>query len=109
MALQHRRYRLKPGALDAFVRVWAEQVVPLRRRFGFDVEGAWSSPEADCFVWVVSHPGGRDEFARAERAYYDSPQRSAISPNPGDLIDDAEVTMLEAVERPTPGESAPSL
>jgi hypothetical protein len=97
MAVQHRRYRLTEGSLDTFVEVWAQQVVPLRRRFGFDVVGAWASRDPDLFVWLVAHDG---DFAEAEQAYYTSPDRAGIDPDPASFIEDAEVTMVEAVSVP---------
>jgi len=98
MATQHRRYRLKPGVVDEFVELWAQQVVPLRRQFGFEVAGAWASTADDVFVWLVSHPG---DFAAAEKQYYESPERAAISPDPAEFIEQAEVVMVEAVDAPS--------
>lgn len=99
MQLQHRKYRLKPGAFDEFVAVWTEQVVPMRRQFGFEVVGAWTSREASTFVWIVEHDG---DFAAAEAAYYASPERAMITPNPGDLIDHADVVMVDALTGEVP-------
>jgi len=53
-------------------------VVPLRRLFGFKVVGAWESAETDTFVWIISH----DDFVSADRAYYQSPDRAALKPDP---------------------------
>ncbi|HLG00343.1 MAG TPA: NIPSNAP family containing protein [Acidimicrobiia bacterium] len=99
MQLQHRKYRLKPGVFDEFVAVWTEQVVPMRGEFGFSVVGAWASREASTFVWIVGHDG---DFAAAEEAYYASPERAAITPNPGDLIDHADVVMVDALASEAP-------
>lgn len=40
MVSQLRICRAKEGELDAFVREWNAGVLPLRRKFGFRVEGA---------------------------------------------------------------------
>jgi hypothetical protein len=75
-----RVYRINDGELDAFVDEWRRHVLPLRRRFGFTVEHAWASEEGDTFVWVVGFDG--DDWEAAERAYYDSPERAALDPDP---------------------------
>ena len=80
MQTEVRIYRIKPGALETWVDEWRTHVVPLRRRFGFEVSSAWASVEDDTFVWVLTYEG--DDWERAERAYYDSPERRLIDPDP---------------------------
>lgn len=76
-------YRIEPGELDAFVEEWRDQVLPLRRRFGFEVVAAWASVEDDTFVWIVRHDG---DFEAADREYYPSPERAALDPDPAKRI-----------------------
>jgi NIPSNAP len=79
MTTQVRVYRVKPGGLEAFVEEWRQRVVPLRRRFGFEIVAAWASVEDDTFVWILRHSG---DFAAADRDYYSSPERAALDPDP---------------------------
>jgi NIPSNAP len=79
MTTQVRIYRIQHGALQTFADEWREKVVPLRRRFGFEIVGAWASEEDDTFVWIIRHGGDFDE---ADRAYYESPERAALDPDP---------------------------
>ncbi len=95
MASQLRIYRVKPGLLEEFTAFWREEIVPLRLRFGFVVEGAWADPEGSTFAWVVGHP----DFAAAQEAYYASPDRAALSRDPGDYIEHAELRLMEPVSR----------
>lgn len=97
MTDQLRIYKLHPGALDDFLEVWRSQVVPLRRRMGFEVRAAWTKPEDDRFVWVVGYEG-EDGFEAAEQRYYASPERDAISPNPSSFVASAETMLLERYE-----------
>ena len=92
-------YTIESGRLPQFVEEWRRLVVPLRRELGFEVVGAWQVPADDLFVWVVSY-GGPGEFAAADRAYYDSPQRAAMSPNPARLIERAETRLMRSVDEP---------
>ncbi|MRX45248.1 hypothetical protein [Agromyces kandeliae] len=77
MTVQLRRYEVGADRLDAFVVWWREHLVPARRAAGFEIEFACAVPASGEFVWAVSTPGGPDGFARAERVYVDSPERSA--------------------------------
>ncbi len=83
MQTQVRIYRIKPEELDRFVEEWRTHVVPLRRRFGFEVIAAWASQQDDTFVWVLAHEG---DFGEADRAYYLSSERAALDPDPARLI-----------------------
>jgi hypothetical protein len=83
MTTQVRVYRIKPGELNAFADEWRAGVLPLRQRFGFDVEAAWASEEDDTFVWILSHPG---DFEAADRDYYLSPERASLEPDPARRI-----------------------
>ncbi len=94
MRSQLRIYSIKDGLLGEFVDFWRAEIVPLRRRFGFDVAGAWADAETRTFAWVVSHP----EFDRAAADYYDSPDRKLLSRDPGDFIESSELRMMESVE-----------
>jgi hypothetical protein len=94
MRSQLRIYAIKDGLLDDFVAFWRAEIVPLRRRFGFAVAGAWADPETQTFAWVVTHP----EFEQAAAAYYDSPDRRLLSRDPGEFIETSELRMLDPVD-----------
>lgn len=75
-----RVYTVKPGAMDAWVAEWRQHVYPLRRELGFTVQSAWIVPDKNLFVWVLEYDG--PDFETANQAYYDSPQRQALDPDP---------------------------
>jgi antibiotic biosynthesis monooxygenase (ABM) superfamily enzyme len=91
MEYQLRMYRAKPGSLDAFVEEWERVVVPLRRAMGFEVTGAWRGQDGESFVWVVGFDG---DFAAADAAYYGSPERAALDPDPARHLAGVETRML---------------
>jgi hypothetical protein len=93
MASQLRIYQIKPGLLGEFTDFWRTEIVPVRRRFGFEVEGAWSDAETSTFAWVVGHP----DFAGADAAYYASPDRASLSRDPSDFIERSELRLMEPV------------
>ncbi len=94
MPCQLRIYTIPPDRLEEFEAFWRAEVVPLRRRFGFEVDGAWSDRQGGTFAWVVCHP----EFDRAEAAYYASPDRAALSRDPAEFIERSELRMMAAVD-----------
>jgi len=98
-AWQLRRYQVKEGALDAFVELWREEVVPARGAYGFRVEAAWTGDDGREFGWIVSHPDA-SQFDAAEQAYYASPERAAISTDPASLLDEVATWLVHPVKHP---------
>jgi hypothetical protein len=94
MQSQLRIYSIKDGVFDEFVAFWRSEIVPLRRRFGFEVAGAWADPDTLTFAWVVTHP----DFEQAAADYYDSPDRKALSRDPGEFIDSSELRLMQSVD-----------
>lgn len=81
MTSQLRMYKIKDGELDAFIEEWRAKIVPVRKAFGFKVEGAWCNREENEFIWIISYDGP-EGFEAREAAYFASPERNAVSPNP---------------------------
>jgi hypothetical protein len=97
MATQLRDYRLQPGTLDEFVQAFRTQLWPIRERLGFTLVGAWTDPDQGRFVWIVSYPGDWAAYEAADQAYHASPERAALDPNPGRLIEEQRITRLTPV------------
>ncbi len=85
MRYQLRDYRISAGSMERFIDAWTAGVVPLRERFGFRFFEVWASPETGRFVWIIGH----DDFEQADEAYYRSPERSALDPDPAQWIEQA--------------------
>ena len=99
-AVQLREYRIRAGELEQFVAEWQEHLAPLRRSIGFEILGAWTVPEEDRFIWLLSHPGGWDAFADGDQAYFASPQRAGFDPDPARLIEEQRNVRLTSVDLP---------
>ena len=99
MDYQLRDYDVKPGVFDEFIAEWAANIVPLRRKFGFQVLAAWTSRDHTRFVWILA----RDDFETADRAYYASPERANLTPDITRHLARIDTTLLDAV--PLPPES----
>lgn len=95
MATQLRRYTINRGKMEEFVRAWAEGVVPLRRRHGFRVEGAWVIRERNEFLWLLASDA--EDWEAEDAAYYASPERAALDPDPAQHIAQVEHWFVEPV------------
>jgi hypothetical protein len=94
MLCQVRTYQIKPGAMDEFVALWRDHLVPLREQYGYQVLGAWNDDTT--FVWVVGHEAP-DGWDAAEKTYYDAPERTAIPRDPREYLESAETKVLRPV------------
>jgi hypothetical protein len=97
MATQLRDYRITEGSLDQFVDEWRRHLAPVRRELGFTISGAWTVAGESRFVWLLAFPGDWDAFDEADRRYFASSQRAAISPDPARLIEQQAVARLDEV------------
>lgn len=109
-AIELRVYTIKDGHLDDFLAAWTAGVVPLRRRFGFSIK-AWTVPGENTVVWMLTYRG-EGSFEDAERAYYASPERRTMEPDPAQYIATMEKRWLEPYalpdEQPDPRMGTPS-
>jgi hypothetical protein len=98
MTDQLRVYDLRPGSLDDFLDAfWNSDLLQIRKEFGFTLVGSWSVVGENRFVWIVRHEGEPDAFSAAEEAYYASPLRDHLYPNPADFVIGGTLTLLAAV------------
>lgn len=97
MQLVLRIYTIKPGELDDWVEEWRAHVLPLRLRLGFTVLGAWVSEEESTFTWLLGYDGP-DGLEAANAAYYDSPERAALDPDPARHIAEARQLAVQALD-----------
>jgi len=93
---QLRSYRVKPGEMDEWVAEWKANVYPFRLSQGFVVVGAWVVATENRFLWILGYDGP-GTFADADAAYYSSPERSQLTPDPARHLDEVEHTMMLSV------------
>ncbi len=78
---QLRIYTINRGALEQFSREWNDHIRPRREKLGFKVLGAWTVASTNQFVWIMGYDGPKS-WEELDRAYFDSPERHAMDPNP---------------------------
>jgi hypothetical protein len=96
--LQLRDYRIVEGHLDDFVAAWRSSLRPLRERLGFTVPEAWTIAAESRFIWILAHEGSQADFEERDQAYYASPDRRAIEPDPAQWIAEARHSFLDPVD-----------
>ena len=97
MELRLRIYAIKPGELEEWIAEWRAHVLPLRRRHGFEVLGAWVSDESSTFTWLLGYDGP-EGIEAANESYYQSPERLAIDPDPARHIAAARQLAVRALD-----------
>jgi NIPSNAP len=90
-----RVYTVKPGAMEAWVAEWRERVYPLRLEHGFSVPAAWVVEGEDRFIWLLEYSG--DDYEAANAAYYASPARHALEPEPTRHLAATEHWLLRSI------------
>lgn len=91
-----RMYRIREGKMAEWLDGWSRGILPLRRKFGFDVDGAWVLPGNNTFVWISRHDGP-DGFEARDAAYYASEERKAVRPDPAPLIENVQSHLVSPV------------
>lgn len=93
---QLRIYTINRGEMDVFVKGWREKIVPLRLKHGYTIDGAWVVEGENRFVWMVSYDGD-ESWDATERAYYNDPERLAVTPGPAVHIALMELRFINPV------------
>ena len=90
---QLRIYTIKEGKTQEWLDGWTRGVLPLRRKFGFRIDGAWLVAGENRFVWILTYDDARGFEAR-DADYYESPERRALDPDPAPQIEKAETCFM---------------
>ena len=97
MTAELRDYVIADGHLEEFVTAWLEGVLPLRQRLGFKVEGAWTVPSERRFIWILAHDAPEEEWQALNDAYYASPERAALDPDPAQWVEESRQVFVQRI------------
>lgn len=92
---QLRIYDVYDGMLDEWAEKWRTLVVPLRLKFGFEIEGAWLDRERNQFIWVISYEG-TESFADRNAQYWASSEREKMGLDPSQYLARTEIREVDA-------------
>lgn len=96
MPIQIRMYTINKGALDLFTTEWKEKIKPLREKIGFHIPAAWRVEATNQFIWLMEYDGPQ-AWEQLDKAYFESPERRMMDPNPGRLIARMEQYFMDVV------------
>lgn len=94
--VQLRVYTIDRGRLDDFATAWRAGVYPLRLKMGYQIPFAAKILSTNQFVWVVGYDGP-ESWEQKEAAYYGSPERDRLAPDPAQWIARQEQLMVTPV------------
>ena len=97
--VQLRLYTIDKGRLDEFAQAWHTGVYPLRRKLGYEIPFAAKIPATNQFIWLLTYSGA-ETWENKEAAYYGSPERKLLSPDPAQWIARPEQLMVIPVVEP---------
>ena len=66
------------------------------KKKGFKVIGAWSNEKENRFTWILAYDGP-ESFEKADKAYYDSPERKFLGQEPRRLLTEVDTVIMAAV------------
>jgi hypothetical protein len=75
---QMRVLTIQAGEIDAFIQAWKNTILPLRKKYGFHTESAWTIPERNEFYWILSYSGLEAWDDVDERVYLDLVQTGIV-------------------------------
>ena len=96
MEYQIRNYKVKMGMMNQLVKEWRTSIVPLRIKKGFKIIGAWSNEKENRFTWILGYEGS-EGFEKADKVYYDSPERKSLKQDPRRLLTEVDTIIMTAV------------
>ncbi len=101
MFFELRRYPLKPGKADEWVKLMDEAIIPFQQSKGMAVLASFVSDAEDTYVWIRRFASEAEKEALYDAVYQNDYWQKELSPMVGDLIDRAgiEVTILRATPR----------
>lgn len=101
MFFELRRYPLKPGQRDAWVKWMDEEIIPFQMSKGMVVLASFVDEENDKYVWIRRFESQEEKEALYEAVYGSDYWQNEASPRVSEYIDrdGIEVTILTATPR----------
>ena len=96
-----RRYRVRPGKMDEWVRCMEEVIIPFQVAHGMVIAGSFRGEQDDLtYVWLRRFES-ESERERLYAAVYESNEwKQEIAPRVGELIDRSAIEVTRLVATP---------
>lgn len=101
MFYEIRRYQVRPGRRDAWVRYMEDTVLPFQIAMGMSVTASFvDEQDPDAYVWMRRFDDEADRERRYAAVYESDRWRDEIGPRAYELLDTARTSVTRVV--PTP-------
>jgi len=101
MFFELRRYPLKPGMRDAWVKWMDEEIIPYQLSKGMVILGTFVDEANNQYVWIRRFESEEEKEALYEATYRNDQWQNVYGPKVSDYIDrdGIEVTILKSTPR----------
>ena len=96
MISQLRQYTVNRGMMDAWVKHFTENLVPIQENLGIKIDGMWVNEDKDQFIWIRSFQDAED-VKNKEAAFYASPEWQAVMEHTRNHLARLDVKTMESV------------
>ena len=96
MVSQLRIYTVNRGMMDAWLKFYLANIVPIYQKLEIPIEATWVNVDRSEFVWVRSFDSIED-LERKEKAYYATEERKALADAPLNYLAKIEVKLMSPV------------
>ena len=117
MIYEVRTYTINRGMMDSWLKVWSEEMVPIHKKYGMGIEGAWvpiDPPEFGSgypsgnqpmrpkneFIWVRSF-ADLDDLKAKDGAWRSRPERLELGDRPSSHIAASDIRIVRSVYDPS--------
>ena len=93
MIAQLRTYKIAPGKMESWLRLFKDGVGPNLIKAGLGVKSAWTNQDGNDFIWIRTAPD-TSAMESNQRTFWDSPWYKENEDSIGEHIIDIEVKEL---------------
>ena len=99
MVAQLRTYTINRGMMDAWLKVFDEEIRPIHDKIGMPISATFVNADRNEFIWIRNF-NSVEEIPDKEAAYFGSDERKALGDKPTSHIAKIEVKVIESVLQP---------
>lgn len=101
MFFELRRYRIKDGKRDRWVRLMEEEIIPFQVSKGMVVCGSFIDQEnPEIYIWIRRFDSDSEKEAQYEAVYQSDHWKEKIKPRIGEMLDRESIQVTRLA--PTP-------
>jgi hypothetical protein len=93
-----RQYKIRPGKMDAWLKVMEEEIIPFQVAKGMVITGSFRGEKDDAvYVWIRRYESERDRERLYAAVYESDHWKNVITPRVSELIDREAINVQRIV------------